>query len=212
MDHTVWLSRNELDAITETVWVLIAIAIGLVVHRVTYWLLSRWAERSHNWFAGSVVRRTCRPAAYVVPLLAILIAEQFLDLPAAWTNAIVHASGLLTIAGIGWTLIALIRLWSDVVVARHRTDVEDNLLARQLGTRVDILSRVGVTIVWRGSWSVSRRGRCSRTSSRVSSSRSRSRSASTTWSWSRRSSGASRRSTARTSSCGCGICAGSSCR
>ena len=147
MDHTVWLSRNELDAITETVWVLIAIAIGLVVHRVTYWLLSRWAERSHNWFAGSVVRRTCRPAAYVVPLLAILIAEQFLDLPAAWTNAIVHASGLLTIAGIGWTLIALIRLWSDVVVARHRTDVEDNLLARQLGTRVDILSRVGVTIV-----------------------------------------------------------------
>jgi small-conductance mechanosensitive channel len=147
MDHTVWLSRNELDAITEAAWVLIAIAIGLVVHRVTYWLLSRWAERSHNWFAGSVVRRTCRPAAYVVPLLAILIAEQFLDLPPAWTNAIVHASGLLTIAGVGWTLIALIRLWSDVAVARHRIDVEDNLLARQLGTRVDILSRVGVTIV-----------------------------------------------------------------
>ncbi len=147
MDHTVWLSRNELDAITEAAWVLIAIAIGLVVHRVVYWLLSRWAERSHNWFAGSVVRRTCRPAAYVVPLLAILIAEQFLDLPPAWTDAIVHASGLLTIAGVGWTLIALIRLWSDVVVARHRIDVEDNLLARQLGTRVDILSRVGVTIV-----------------------------------------------------------------
>ena len=147
MDHTVWLSRTELDAITEAAWVLIAIAIGLVVHRVTYWLLSRWAERSHNWFAAAVVRRTCRPAAYIVPLLAILIAEQFLDLPAAWTNAIVHASGLLTIAGVGWTLIALIRLWGDVVVARHRIDVEDNLLARQLGTRVDILSRVAVIIV-----------------------------------------------------------------
>ncbi len=38
-------------------------------------------------------------------------------------------------------------MWGDIIVAKHRIDVEDNLLARQLGTRVDILSRVLVIIV-----------------------------------------------------------------
>ncbi|HEY0613619.1 MAG TPA: mechanosensitive ion channel domain-containing protein [Candidatus Elarobacter sp.] len=147
MNHAVWLSRTELDAITGAAWVLIAIVIGLVLHRVACWLFSRWAERSHSWFAAAVVRRTERPAAYVLPLLAIIITVQFLDLPPKWTAIATHVSGLLTIAAVGWSLIALIRLWGDVVIARHRVDVEDNLLARQLGTRVDILSRVGVTLV-----------------------------------------------------------------
>jgi small-conductance mechanosensitive channel len=42
---------------------------------------------------------------------------------------------------------ALIALWRDVVVARHRIDVEDNLLARQLGTRIDILARIANTLI-----------------------------------------------------------------
>ncbi|HEY0395932.1 MAG TPA: mechanosensitive ion channel domain-containing protein [Candidatus Elarobacter sp.] len=147
MDHTVWLSKNQLAALTELIWVLIAIAVGLVLHRASCWALSRWAERSHSWFAASVVRRTQRPAAYIFPLVAILVTMQFLDLPAGWVRTATHVSGLFAIAAVGWTLIALIRMWGDIVVARHRVDVADNLLARQLGTRVDILSRVGVTVV-----------------------------------------------------------------
>jgi small-conductance mechanosensitive channel len=147
MDHRFSLTRPELDAITALVWLLIAVAVGLVVHKVLCWTLTRWAERANNPFVAAVVRRTQRPASYVLPLLAILIVFPNLVLPAAWTRPAIHLAGLLTIAGVAWSAIAMIRLWGDVVIARHRIDVEDNLLARQLGTRVDILSRVGVTIV-----------------------------------------------------------------
>jgi len=140
-----WLNRNQLDAITGVAWVLIAVVVGIVIHRVAYWLFARWAERRHSTFAAAVVRRTCRPAAYIFPLVAILAAAPQLDLPDAWTRPAIHLTGLLTIAAVAWTIIATIRLFGDLVIARNRIDVADNLTARQLGTRVDILTRVVVT-------------------------------------------------------------------
>jgi small-conductance mechanosensitive channel len=147
MDHRFTLTRTELDAITAAAWLLIAVLAGLVIQRVLCWVLTRWAERSKNPIAAAVVRRTERPAAYIMPLLAILVVLPDLVLPQNWTRFATHTAGLLVIAAMAWSAIALIRLWGDVVVARHRIDVEDNLLARQLGTRVDILSRVAVSAV-----------------------------------------------------------------
>ena len=143
----VWLTPNQLDAITGVAWIAIAVVVGLVAHRVVYWLFARWADRRHSTLAAAVVRRTCRPAAYIFPLVAILAAAGQLDLPNNWTRPAVHLTGLLTIAAVAWTIIATLRLFGDIVIARHRIDVEDNLLARQLGTRVDILTRVAVTLV-----------------------------------------------------------------
>ncbi|HEY0384136.1 MAG TPA: mechanosensitive ion channel domain-containing protein [Candidatus Elarobacter sp.] len=145
--NRVWLTRNQLDAITGIAWVVIAVVIGLAVHRVLYWLFARWAERRNSTFAAAVVRRTCRPAAYIFPLVALLAAVPQLDLPSAWTRPALHVTGLLTVAAVAWTIIATVRLFGDIVIARHRIDVEDNLAARQLGTRVDILTRVVVTLV-----------------------------------------------------------------
>ena len=147
MDRKFFLSQTQLDAITAVAWVLIAIVVGVAVQRLLFRLLARWAKRSDVPFATSVVRRVSRSAAYVFPLLAILIVSPLLDLPPAWTQPAVHLTGLLTIAAIAWAVIVFVRVYGDVVVARHRLDVEDNLLARQLGTRVDILARVVVTIV-----------------------------------------------------------------
>ncbi len=78
----VWLTPNQLDAITGVAWVVIAVVVGVVAHRVVYWLFARWAERRHSTLAAAVVRRTCRPAAYIFPLVAILAAAGQLDLPA----------------------------------------------------------------------------------------------------------------------------------
>ncbi len=147
MNRTFFLNRTQLDTLTALAWILIAVAVGLAVHRLVYWLFARWAERRHSTLAAAIVRRTKRPAAYIFPLLAILAAAPELDLPESWTTPAVHITGLLTIAAVAWTIIATIRLWGDIVIARHRLDVDDNLIARQLSTRVDILTRVIVTIV-----------------------------------------------------------------
>lgn len=141
------VTQTQLDGLTMAGTIVIAIIIGIAAHRVLYWALRRMAERRHSAFAEAVVRRTYRPAAYILPLLAILAAVPNLVLPENWATSVLRVTGLLTIGAIAWTIITTIQLWSDVIVARHRIDVEDNLVARQLGTRVDILTRAAVIIV-----------------------------------------------------------------
>jgi small-conductance mechanosensitive channel len=137
----------EIQALVALGWVVAAVLVASIVHRVLYWALRRWAQARHNHFVDAIVRQTGRPAAYILPLLAILIVTPALVIPERWTQSLEHGTGIFTIAALAWSIVALINLWSDVVVARHRLDVEDNLLARQLGTRVNILSRVANTLV-----------------------------------------------------------------
>ncbi len=146
MNRTVWVTPTQVEAIVAAVWIAIAILIGVAVHRLVYWGFRRWAKERSDGFAAAVVRRTSRPAAYIFPLVAILTVIPNLDLPERWTLETVRVTAILTIAAVAWTTIATIRLWADVVVTRHRVDVEDNLLARQLGTRVDILARVMIIL------------------------------------------------------------------
>jgi small-conductance mechanosensitive channel len=147
MDRLLFLTRTQFDGLTLAGSILIAIVVGVIAHRVLYWALRRMEERRHSSFGDAVIRRTCRPAAYILPLLAILATVPNLALPESWATSVLRVTGLLTIGAIAWTIITTIQLWSDVIVARHRIDVEDNLLARQLGTRVDILTRAAVIIV-----------------------------------------------------------------
>jgi small-conductance mechanosensitive channel len=146
MNQHVWVTPTQIDAIVAIVWIAIAVAIGVAVHRVMYWAFRRWAKQRADGFAAAVVRRTSRPAAYIFPLVAILTVIPNLNLPERWKVETVHFTAILTIGAVAWTIIATIRLWADVIVARHRIDVEDNLLARQLGTRVDILARVMIIL------------------------------------------------------------------
>jgi small-conductance mechanosensitive channel len=141
------LTQTQLEALRTIVWLAIAIVAGISAHRLMSWILRRWAERRESAFLAALIRRTNRPAAYIVPLLAILAVIPNIDIPPAWQATVVHLTGLATIAAVAWTMIAAIRLWADVTLARHRLDAEDNLLARQLGTRVDILARVVITLV-----------------------------------------------------------------
>ncbi len=147
MTGLVNLTQTQLEALRTIVWLAIAIVVGVAVHRLVYWLVERWAERGHSAFLAGLIRRTCRPAAYILPLLAILAVIPNIDIPPAWQATVVHFTGLATIAAVAWSIIASIRLWADITLARHRLDAEDNLVARQLGTRVDILARVIITLV-----------------------------------------------------------------
>ncbi len=127
-------------------WIAGAAIVGIVLHRVVYALLARWAKRSQSATAAAIIRQAGRPSAYILPLAAILLIFPLLAIPPQWSESTEHLTELLTIAAVSWTIVTIIRVWSDVVVARHRADVE-NAVARQLGTRVDILSRTAIVIV-----------------------------------------------------------------
>jgi hypothetical protein len=213
------LAPNDAQTLIGAAWILAAAVIGVALQRLLYWVLRRWAHVHHSAFAEAVVRRTGRAAAYVVPLLAILIVVPELVLPAPAKHVIEHAAGLLAIAAIAWSISALIGLWHDVALAGNRVDGEDDLQMRQRETRVAILGRPSPRFERSGrrcwlrpassaSSSVLPRARCLKTSSPGFSLRLRSRFASAT-SWSSRSSKAgSKRFTRPTSSSSSRNCGG----
>ena len=142
----VLVSRAEFDALVELVWLVIAVVAGVLIQRALYWAFARWAAHG-GAIVKAVVRRTARPAAYIIPLLAILVVLPALDINGVWKDRTAHITGLLVIAAIAWALIATVRVFGDITLARHRIDVADNLLARQLSTRVDILTRIAVIVI-----------------------------------------------------------------
>jgi small-conductance mechanosensitive channel len=125
---------------------LLAILSALVVWQVLFGLFARLAKRQEAVW-GAVVRRLKRPAAFILPLTAVLSVLPYLDetiIPRAYNLPLEHITGLLVIAAIGWAAVALIGLWADIARTRRSEDLRHDLQARQLVTRVDILSRVAV--------------------------------------------------------------------
>ena len=126
-------------------WLAAAALAGTLAHRAVYFLLGRWCRRTMAVSAGAAVRHTHAPAALLFPLVCMEIARPNLTLHepnAPWRGALAHALAVAMIAALAWGAMALVTTWAEILLAHHRVDVEDNLLARQVGTRVSILARV----------------------------------------------------------------------
>lgn len=139
------ITAAQLTLLRALVWLVIAIGLGLAAHRIIDRLVVRRAARE-SVLATALVRRTRRPASFILPFIAITVIAPHIVLPAAWQKNAVHLGSLATIAAATWTVIAIVRVWSDVITARYRFDVDENLVARELNTRVAILSRIVVLI------------------------------------------------------------------
>lgn len=140
------LTQAQHDGITVVLAVGIAIVAGLLVHRIAFAVLIRLAQKRERVF-GAIVRRAQRPAALILPLLAVLALSPNLQLPESWSTRVEHLTLIATIAASAWGFIALVMLGADYTKSIHRSQGETNIRFRQVETRVDILSRVAVTLV-----------------------------------------------------------------
>jgi small-conductance mechanosensitive channel len=140
------LTQAQHDGLMAVLAVVLAVAAGVLIHRIAFGVLGRLALKRELMF-GTIVRRASRPAAYILPLLAVLAVFPNLELPANWVIRVEHFTGIATIAATGWAIVALVLLGADYAKGYQASPGEDNLRFRQIETRVDILSRVAVTIV-----------------------------------------------------------------
>ena len=123
-----------------------AAALALVVQGILFWLLHRFASRNDG-ILTLVVARATAPSRFIFPLVAIESVLPAVPLPAAGKAIAEHALGITIIAAIVWALIALAQLVGDLAKRPYQFDEEDNLHARQVATRVDLLTRAAVTII-----------------------------------------------------------------
>lgn len=140
---------TQFETIMIAVGTLIgAVLVALAVHYLIFAILERIARQpGRHVIDSSLVRHGRTPAKFILPLLAILLAAPFVALPEIAKNPLEHIVGLALLASIAWVLIVVIDVVSDLISARYRVDVKDNLVARGVETQVHILRRILIVII-----------------------------------------------------------------
>lgn len=134
-------------ALWSGVIIAVSIAIALAVHSVLFYLLTRMARKPGHVLDSSLARHGRRPARWILPLLALLIAAPLIPVSGPIRNGAEHVIGILLIAAIAWIVIVMTEVVADVIAARYRMDVEDNLSARRIQTQVGMLRRIFSVLV-----------------------------------------------------------------
>jgi len=124
-----------------------AIVIALVIHFILFFILKRLASRKGDVVIKSLVRHSQGPSLWILPLLALLVAWPTVPLPQKLSTILEHIVGLGLIASIAWLVILFSQILSDILAARYRVDVPDNLTARRIHTQFQMIHRIIVVLV-----------------------------------------------------------------
>lgn len=124
-----------------------AYVLARVVHAVLFAAGRRMAARSGNTVDDSVVKHSRRPMKAILPLLALSLALPATALPPRLESPIQHGVVLGMIGAVAWLLVAFLGVFEDVISAKYRVDVKDNLRARKLQTQVQVLRRIAVVVI-----------------------------------------------------------------
>ncbi|MEQ9607646.1 MAG: mechanosensitive ion channel family protein [Kiloniellaceae bacterium] len=125
--------------------------LGVIVLALLLHHLALTAARRTPLFQKPTVSAVLDRVRGLTRLAAVLVAAVIvlpvLELGEAWLGYLRHGLSILLIALVGWTVIAIITLVSDLRARRYRIDVEDNLTARKFLTQIRVLQRTAVVFV-----------------------------------------------------------------
>jgi small-conductance mechanosensitive channel len=142
-----FISSNWHEWMWSACTLVIALLIAPAIHTVLFFVLKRLARRKGDVFVSSLVRHGRGPSRWILPLLTLLAAVPVARLPQNVQVVIERAAGLGLIAATAWLVILTIQIVSDLVSARYRMDLADNLSARRVQTQIEVLHRIVVVIV-----------------------------------------------------------------
>lgn len=124
-----------------------ALVAAYVVHALLFRVGRRIAERTASVVDDLVLKRAERPGRVVLMIIAVLAVLPLVPAPGAVVTEAMRFAGLILIAALGWTIISLSHVLTDWVALRYDLAEADNVLARQVHTRVQMLRRVLVAVV-----------------------------------------------------------------
>jgi small-conductance mechanosensitive channel len=126
---------------------LVAVLVALAGVELFFHFLRRvgrrWADRS---VAIAIARRCWWPARFTASITACLLVLPVAHVPAAPYEITQHLLILAMIGTSAWLIVALSFGLEDATSARFRIDVQDNLRARRVRTRVNVVRRVTVVL------------------------------------------------------------------
>lgn len=138
MPHYVW----------STIILLVAAGLGLFLHWVTLRFFKRFRPPSKvRSFFEIFVENTRGPSRVAYVLFFMGAALPSLSYSATTTLTIAHLLLVAFVLLVGWAAIRAIEILAALYLARFRTDIDDNLLARKHLTQIRILKRAGAILI-----------------------------------------------------------------
>ncbi|MGH9486568.1 MAG: mechanosensitive ion channel family protein [Terriglobales bacterium] len=121
---------------------------GLIVHKAIFSVLAGVAKKPGRIWEASLNQHARQPSKWLLPVAAMLLALPAAPLPALVHQGLEHLFSLILIGGGAWCIMLAISVLGDILAARYRIDVADNLEARRVATQVQVMRRVvGVIVV-----------------------------------------------------------------
>lgn len=134
------LALPHISPWTSTAAVACTVMLGaLIAHRIAWLVLMRITRPAP--LAHAVVRQCRRAARLVMPLMVLQLVWQAAPDDMRWIASVRHLNGLLLIAAVTWLATSAISGLADGIIARHPSNVADNLQARRIHTQARVLAR-----------------------------------------------------------------------
>ncbi|HEX5934703.1 MAG TPA: mechanosensitive ion channel domain-containing protein [Pseudorhizobium sp.] len=134
------------DPVLSLLALLAAFVLGLLVHKVTFRVLTRLAE-NRDLFWRSLVQRTRRPLRLAILTWTLSLGVAVAPLSSSQASVLRHILLLCFIVLVGWMARTALHIWMTVYLRRFKLDAEDNLLARKHVTQSRIMERVAATLI-----------------------------------------------------------------
>lgn len=119
-----------------------SVCLALILHFVVFWVTGNIAKKTGRIVDDTLVAHLRSPARALLPLLAVSLALPRVPLRHDIVDDIQKFFNLCLIASFAWGVIALTSAIRDAISARYRMDVADNLVAREMATRINMLHRI----------------------------------------------------------------------
>lgn len=141
------LTPVQRDGLLAVGILVIAALLALAIQRGLFGFLRRLAAKRSEGVFAAVLHRAAAPSRFIFPLVAVEAALPNVSLPMWLKDPGERVAALCIIAAIAWVIVAVLELFADLAKLRYRLDEPDNLRARQVETRLDILNRSLISIV-----------------------------------------------------------------
>lgn len=135
------LAWEELAIAAATV--ALAVLAALVIHRILFGVLAKWARHTPTETDEIVYGRLRRPVGWAMAAMAVVLVARAEPLVAQAWGAV---SPFISSALVGWIAYALVRALADAVEHRAETSA-DPVASRSHRTRIAILSRTATFVI-----------------------------------------------------------------
>jgi small-conductance mechanosensitive channel len=141
------VSMGVQQVVVAALMVAGALVLGIAAYLALAAAARIFARRTGNVFDEALLRQESGPAKAFFPFLALFLALPAIPIPSPAAKPVDRVVTLALIASIGWMVSRFTDAVVDYASARYGVAAHDNLAARKLQTRFQLLHRIAVIVI-----------------------------------------------------------------